>query len=418
MKRFKYRKGTSYQAVFPTAPSLQAKPSRVELTQRQYEHDIMVLEYTTSSSLWFSTLKTGTPIIFTWSKDSQSHSWIGYVVNVSKTSAAERKRPMKIFCIGASYVLKARSSRNFKNVTVTDVARKIAKEFKLDFVGENSSRKFSQLSMTGQSYWQWLQEQAARIGYGFYVRGTTMYMRPLDKIINEGMSYAPTMTLQSPSTPAGINILDRTLDKFVILNGDFIENEEATNTIKATAGVNPLTGKHVSGSQDPNKTGQKMRRNSPTALFTEYTNEVVHSAALGKQAAKDLAEAARFTTPAEISGQGDSKLVPYNVAYLEGTGVDTDGYWLVKETKHMFLLTGEYQVEASVVTDGIGQNLPTAFRTARPNQVGTINIEEKILRELSQGKKNPSIPRIISKVPSIIETRQGFADLGSVWSAR
>jgi|TARA_R110000803_G_scaffold133061_5_gene200260 phage protein D len=418
MSSFKYRRGTSFNVSFPTAPSLVSKPERVELIQRQYEHDVMVLEYQNSSSLWFSTLKTGTPIVFTWSKDSQAHSWIGYVINVSKTSAGERKRPMKIFCIGPSYVLKARASRNFKNVTVTDVARTIAKEFKLNFVGENSTRKFPQLSMTGQSYWQWLQEQAARIGYGMYVRGATLYLRPLDKIINEGMSYAAIMTLQPPLIPADGQFLDKTLDNFEILNGDFIENGEAANSIKATSGVNPLTGKHVNGSQDPNKTGQKMRRNTTTAIFTEYTNEVVHSAALGKQAAKDLAEAARFTTPAKISGQGDHRLVPYNVAYLEGTGVDTDGYWLVKETKHIFLLTGKYQIEASVITDGIGANVVTAFRTARPNQVGTINVEEKLLRDLTQNKNSSGSPRLISKMPAILQGQQGFAQLGSVWSGK
>jgi phage protein D len=416
MSSFKYRRGTSYEVKFPTAPSLVSSPERVELVQRQYEHDVMTLEYQNSSSLWFSTLKTGTPVVFTWSKDSETQSWIGYVVTVSKTSAAERKRPMKILCVGASYVLKTRANRTFKNVTVTDVARKIAKEFRFQFVGENSTRKFAQLSMTGQTYWQWLQEQASRIGYGFYVRGTTLYMRPMDKIINQGMSYAATMTMQAPFAPADSQLLDKTLDRFTILNGDLIENGEVSNTVKVTAGVNPLTSKTSTGFQDPNKTGQKMRRKTTTAIFSDYSTEVVHSAALSKQAAKDLAEAARFTTPAELSGQGDFRLVPYSVAYLEGTGVDTDGYWLVKETRHMFLRTGKYQLEASVVTDGIGANVQSAFRTARPNQVGTINIEEKVLRDLTQGKNNNRPPRLVSKIPVVFQGQQGFAELGSVWS--
>lgn len=416
MSSFKYRRGTSYTVSFPTAPSLNANPERVELVQRQYEHDLLTLEYQNSSSLWFSTLKTGTPIVFTWSKDSETHSWIGYVITVSKTSASERKRPMKILCIGASYLLKARSNRTFKNSTVTDAARKIAKEFQLEFVGENSTRKFAQLSMTGQTYWQWLQEQAARIGYGLYVRGATLYMRPLDKIINQGMSYAPTMTMQAPFTPADSQVPDKTLDRFTILNGDLIENGEMQNTVKVTAGVNPLTSKTSTGFQDPNKTGQKMRKKQTTALFSDYSTEVVHSAAISKQAAKDLAEAARFTTPAELSGQGDWRVVPYNVAYLEGTGGDTDGYWLVKETRHTFLRTGKYQLEAAVVTDGIGANVQSAFRTARPGQVGTINIEEKVLRDLKQGKTNNRVPRLISKIPAIFQGQQGFAELENIWS--
>lgn len=418
MTNLKYRKSTYYEVQFPTAPSLKAKPDRVELTQKQYEHDLLVLNYGKSSSLWFSILKTGTPIIFTWVQNNEKSIWVGYVINVSKTNAAERGRPMKVYCVGASYVLKARGARVFKNVSVTDVARKVAKEFGLGFVGENSSRKFSQIVMTGQSYWQFLQEQAARIGYGLYVRGATLYMRPLDRIINAGMSYASTLTLQPPVFPAGVQAADRTLDRFEILNGDLIENGDNPNTVKVTAGVNPLTNKPVGGSQDPKKVGQKLRAKPNSALFSDYPKEVVHGSKISKQAAKDLAEGARFTVPAKLVGQGDRRAMPYNVFYIEGTGFDTDGYWLIKEVEHVMLLTGQYQIDVKVVTDGIGSNVQTAFRGARPSRVGTINVQEKILQDLSGGKNRASAPKLTNKVPRMLETQQGFAQLNSVWSGK
>lgn len=53
MTNLKYRKSTYYEVQFPTAPSLKAKPDRVELTQKQYEHDLLVLNYGKSSSLGF-----------------------------------------------------------------------------------------------------------------------------------------------------------------------------------------------------------------------------------------------------------------------------------------------------------------------------------------------------------------------------
>jgi hypothetical protein len=316
MTSFKYRRGTTYKSSFPTAPSLTAKPGRVELIQKQFEHDILILDYPQSSTLWFSVLKTGTPVIFSWTQGGKTSTWTGYVSSVSKTSAAERSRPMKIYCIGTSYVLKARANRVFRNVSVTDVARKIAKQFNLSFVGENSSRKFDQLTMTGQSYWQWLQEQAARIGYSLYVRNTTLYMRPMDKVINSGMSYAPTLSLTPPLNPAGSGVSERTLDRFRILNGDLIEDGSTPNTVKITSGVNPLTGKAVSSSESPKRSGQKLRSKPNTALFRDYSNEVVHGSSFSKKAAKDLAEAARFTIPAKISGQGDPRITPYNVVYV------------------------------------------------------------------------------------------------------
>lgn len=418
MTSFKYRRGTTYKSRFPTAPSLTAQPGRVELIQKQFEHDILILDYPQSSTLWFSVLKTGTPVIFSWTQGGKTSTWTGYVSSVSKTSAAERSRPMKVYCIGTSYVLKARANRVFRNVSVTDVARKIAKQFNLSFVGENSSRKFDQLTMTGQSYWQWLQEQAARIGYSLYVRNTTIYMRPMDKVINSGMSYAPTLSLTPPLNPAGSGVSERTLDRFRILNGDLIEDGSTPNTVKITSGVNPLTGKAVSSSESPKRSGQKLRSKPNTALFRDYSSEVVHGSSFSKKAAKDLAEAARFTIPAKISGQGDPRITPYNIVYVEGTGSDTDGYWLVKECKHIFLITAEYQFEATVVTDGIGSNVRTPFRASKPNRDGTINIEEQILRGLSQANNKPGRTKLVQKVPSTTETQQGFSQLGSLWSGR
>jgi hypothetical protein len=93
-------------------------------------------------------------------------------------------------------------------------------------------------------------------------------------------------------------------------------------------------------------------------------------------------------------------------------------YWLVKECKHIFLITAEYQFEATVVTDGIGSNVRTPFRASKPNRDGTINIEEQILRGLSQANNKPGRTKLVQKVPSTMETQQGFSQLGSLWSGR
>lgn len=414
----KYRRSTGFKVFFPTVPSLTAQPGRADLQQKMFEHDVLVLEYVRTSSRWFDTLKTGTPVTFSWSQDGRRSSWVGYVSHVSKDSTTQKKKMMKIVCVGASYVLKARAARVFKNSSVTDAAKKIANEFGLGFVGEPSSRKFDQLSMTGESYFSWLQKQAKRVGYGFIVRNATIFMRPLDKFINESASNATVMTMWGPSPAAGVEYLDRTADSFTVLHGDYLDGQDDLNTHKVTAGVNPLTGAQVTSTTSPNKTGKKIKATTKSAIFSDYTTEVVHSKPYSKQASKDLAAAAKLTLPAKLTGQGDPRLAPFRAVYLEGTGPSTDGYWVVKEVHHMFLYAGDYQVEMRVATDGLGKNANSPFRRTNATRVGTVNLEEKVLQDLTPKAFREAKPRLIKRAPIILESNQGFMNLGNVWSGK
>lgn len=414
----KYRRSTGFKVTFPTAPSLKAQPGRIDLHQKMLEHDVLILEYIRTSSKWFETLKTGTPVVFSWTQDGRNATWVGYVSHVSKDSSLQKRKEMKIFCVGASYVLKARSSRVFKNASVTDAAKKIASEFGLGFVGEASTRKFDQLSMAGESYFSWLQKQAKRIGYGFIVRNATIFMRPLDKFINESASNATVMTMWGPSPAAGNQYLDRTIDKFTVLHGDYLDGQDDLNTNKVTAGVNPLTGAQVTSTTSPNKTGKAIRTKTKGPLFSDYATEVVHSKSYSKKASQDLAAAAKLTLPAKLGGQGDPRLSPYKAVYLEGTGVDTDGYWVVKEVHHMFLYAGDYQVDLKIATDGIGTNSKSPFRRTNASRVGAINLEDKIIQDLTPKAFRPKKARLVKRAPMIIESNQGFMNLNSIWSGR
>lgn len=411
----KYRKSTSIKVQFPTVPSLKALPSTAELHQKAFEHDVLVMTYPRTSTSWVNLLKTGTPLTFTWNQHGMTTTWAGYVSHVTKDNSNQKLKEMKVYCIGASYVLKTRSTRTFKNKTVTEVAKTIAKDFGLKFVGEPSSRKFDQLSMTGESYWAFLQSLAKRIGYGFFMQNATMYMRPLDKLLNANTNTAPVFTFTDVVSPGHREVLDRTIDSFKILKGDYIEQDEFLNTHKVTAGVDPMTGTTISSIGTPSRNGKAMRKTPASTLFTDYSTEVVHSKFLGSQAAKDLAQGSRMAIPARLFGQGDPRVSPYKVVFIEGTGPTSDGFWLVKEVVHKFGISGDYQTELHVVTDGVGSGPATAFRRAKGSRISTINLEEKIVRDLaSKGQKDSGF-KLTKRAPTLSAGQQGFLQLGTFW---
>jgi len=415
----KYRRSTSYKVTFPTAPSLTAQPKSVELRQEKGAHDILILEFQRSSSIWFEILKTGTPVVFTWNQDGQKNSWMGYVNTVVKQSASQQIRTMQIVCVGASFVLKAKSTRVFKNSTVSEAAEKIAKEFQFKFVGEPTSRRFESLSVAGQSYWEWLQEQASRIGFVILVINTTLYFKPIDKLIDLFISSSAALSGDPVGQPSDTSLRDRTLDSLTVLNSENLDHDILPKRMsRITAGVNPVTSAITGAKMSPSSQRNPLRSSQSGSLFSDYSDEVVHSGLSAKEAAFQEARARKFSIVANVIGQGDPYMHPYSTVVVSGSGVETDGYWVTASVSHNFTLSGFYQVDMRVMSDGLGRTKSTPFRRADGNTSGKVNLTAKVLG-LLDGKPPSRVNTQLSvKVPMQVESQQGFNILGNVWRSK
>jgi len=413
----KYRRSTSYSVVFPTAPSLKAQPSSVELKQEKGCHDILTLKFKRPSAFWFEVLKTGTPVVFTWNQNGSVASWFGYVNVVTKQSASQVEQDFKVVCVGTSYILKAKSQRVFKNSTIAEAAEKIAKEFKFKFVSIPTSRRFTTLAMTGQSYWEWLQQQAARIGYVCLVRNGVLYFTPAEKLIDMFIPTSAILQAEPLATPSDTKLLDRTLDSFTILNSDYLDHDLLPQrTSRVTSGVNPVTGQVFGSKSAPNTHRKPLRQKETPVLIDAYSEEVVHSSTSAKHAAYEEARSVQFSTVAQVVGQGDPRIHPYSTVLVQGTGIETDGYWVVASVTHTFFYTGQYSIEGRVISDGLGKTISTPVRRPDGNPHGTVNLTTVALNSLRDTA--PSVMRLTSKANSLVESQQGFSQLGTSWSGR
>jgi phage protein D len=373
----KHRRATSFRVEFPTIPSLKVRPKIASLIQKQKNHDILVLEYASTSQKTYGLLKTGVPVKFSWRQGSRKMEWVGYVTSASKKSSVQKLAPMKIVCVGASFVLKQRKTKTYVNKTVTEVAAKIAKENNLRFVGEPDSRRFSQLTISGHSQWEWLHEQANRIGYAMYIQGTSLIFRPIDSLLNEQSTNVPLFQLWDPSYPRTMTNLDRTLDSLEVISGENNEDGSPSRAIKQTGGVDPVRGTSFTYKKSPSKSGRSIRTNVSDSLFDEVTSsQVVHSKSDSRYASSGAAQLARFNITAVAFGQGDPRIGPYRLIQVEGSGAETDGQWIVKEAVHKFGFGGTYNVELKIATDGAGQN----SRKTRDTSRNTINVNSLLTK--------------------------------------
>ena len=415
----KYRRSTLYKISLPTIPTLQVQPRRVEIHQKPYNHDVMIIEFTQTSPLWFDTVKTGVPIKFEWDQNSVKNVWFGYVSFVLKNTAPQLEQVMEVHCVGTTFPLKQRATRSFTNSTVTAAVKTIVTEFGFNFIGEDDGRKFDQLTMAGHSYWEWIQEQAKRIGYGVLVDGMDFCFRPLDMLINQGVTNVPVLSMSGTQMKMNDQLLDRTLDSFRAINGEYIEDGSALRTNKQVAGVDPITGVVYSSQASPATVGANLRSVVNDVLFDEYrTEQVVHDLTSANSAASGAANLGRFNMPAKVKCQGDPRIRPFYPVLVQNTGVTTDGYWIAKEVKHMFARVGDYQIEMTIAVDGTGINSTTVARPGTNTTVGMVNLTEAIANGKNINFSDKSSVTLKSLSANLSMTNQGFLRTPTFWSYR
>ena len=417
----KYRKGTRYQVSWPTLSEFTVQPRRIDLIQKQYYHDVVILEFSKTSHLWFETIKTGIPVQFTWNQENLSRTWIGHVSAIDKDESAARENIMKIHCVSATYPLKQKSTKVFRNTTIPDAVELIVKEFGFKFVGTNHPRVFEQLNISGHSYWEWIQEQAKKIGYGLIVDGLNFIFKPIDELINLGFSSAPIMSMGSSSALASNQqYLDRTLDNIKVVNGEHVENVSELRMTKTVGGVDPITSKSYVSTTSPGTVGVNVRSSVSDVLFDDYKTDVVANSASAVSFASEAAsQLARLSLPAIIRGQGDPRLRPFSPVLLQGTGQPTDGFWIVEEVTHMLHQVGDYMVKARVLTDGMGDSASNSFRQRDTSLVGTVNLTEALK---NGGKQLQTFDRkdvTVRSTSVILSTKnQGFKRTPTLWTVK
>lgn len=326
---------------------------------------------------------------------------------------------MIIRCIGASFVLKQSKQRVFKNKTIQEVARILATENGLAFSGDTvpNQARYNQLVIAGQSYWEWLQTHATRIGCAAYVSGTTLYLKRITSLLNQGSADVPLLQLWDTSIPAFSVGVDRTLSYFKVLNGEYVESESNVRSQKLSGGIDPVTGRASYASATPKKNTTGLRKVTSDVLFNEaVTNRVAHGAVMTKSIAEGAAFLSQFSIPAKAIGQGDPRIKPYFPVYVDGTGAESDGYWMVKEALHEFHISGEYKVTLRLLTDGLGANRSSLYRQATTSGAGTVNLKQALITGTTRLSTSPvKTSRLTKKTAIIKQGNQGFSRTPTLW---
>jgi phage protein D len=411
--RTQNRYGTNFQVIFPDFPTFKQNPQWFRLTQEQGKQDVIEISYSSFDNHFQSAFKTGVMFKVKWATEYSKNEWVGYVYNGDNTTQATISCNVMLRGVGASFPLKEGGNKIWKNKTAPEIVQDICKQYKLKAVVDKSNVRFGMQSLVGTTKWEKIQELANRIGFQAHISGTTLYFQRIDKLIDQFMSVIPVMSYNDGSVNAETIYKAQTLDSFTAKLGDLSETVVNKKTDKVLHGIDPVTCRAHSHTAKTTLVGKNVRSNVRESLFKEVSTTVVaESRALAKELSEGMAHLGRFSMIGHGKGQGDPRISPYRTVEINGTGKNSDGFWVVVKAEHFVTYDGRYTVDFECMTDGVGKNKGGTFRKTTASVIGTRDVAYEMA---TGGKQAPSTPTMSARQPLVNQTRGEFNTSLSRW---
>jgi hypothetical protein len=389
----------SNKTISVSFPSLKLKKRPIvysaKLKQDRYKHDVGTIVFR-NWDLSEKMIPPGTPMLITLNSIRGIDSYPGFVHHVKKVMDTE-KRFVEVTFIGASYRMKQKTQKVWKKVTVSQVAKTIAKKYKLSFDITPHKRVFSQLAQHGESDWQFLVKCAKKCGYLFRVDGTTLIFKPIDEIFNKYKNYAPTYNL-SNLTVSGAGIKGSDIYSFTPIVGESIPFPDATKSFQSFNGVNPITKKSNSFSKQNYKNGKRRKMKAP--LFDSFdTDTVVPGMDIAKSHSDAFAEMIKFPYRANGAVVGTPTLIPGMPIYLTGVGDEYSGHWIILSLEHVVhyinLTETKYTTNIEIGIDSLGESLKNIQDVSNMSEYeNSVYVEPNVRQTLRKPKSFIKTKRI------------------------
>jgi hypothetical protein len=304
-------------------------------------------------------------------------------------------------------------------MSITEAVSMIAKEFGFFPLVEPHPEKFSQLTIAGHSYWEWMVEQAKRIGYALKVEGTSLWFQSLDSTILSSLADSPEFTdisTYETNTPD----TERNMTFFRVFRGDYVETPGDLNTVKQVSGVDSSSGKSLSIKDSNGDRTLSLRDQEIPAPFNEYrSDQVSRSVRSAEFRVKGLRSTARYTVPAHAHVTGDPRITPFSTTLISGMETFTEGYWVVKEVEHNIQDIGTYVSEIKLLGDGSGKGSLRGGAATADRRMGIVNVSNALSGKNiwgNSGKQDGVRLRGSRSTPQNVSS--GFSRSSARWAAR
>lgn len=332
---------------FPTSFDQPDRIHKAWIRQAPYEHEFAEISFR-EWGIDISRIKPGTPIKLTIHKKK----FVGYVHDINADMTATTNFTT-VKAIGASYVMKQPGQAIYKNITASDVVKKIAIKYGFSYNIEPHPRVYPQISQAGLTDWQLMVRLAKQNGYFLIVDGTTINFKPLLQDFNDNIEEAKYFARGE----VGFKNQDL-LYSFYPVIGETLSHSGADKSAVAVSGIDPVTGEIIKVVKQTRST--PTRQNSQTELFDKYaTSTVASTYDTAKYEAEAADENSKFPYRADLETMCEGSLRPGMPVYVDNVGSQYSGYWTVLESIHEVTETSlnimQYVSRFKLGTDSLGR---------------------------------------------------------------
>lgn len=307
-------------------------------TMAPFNHDMMTFSVRgvddTDSTRW----TTGTPVRVQYGRYPTSiTNFYGYVGGVERTWTQPTKtspsvRVMQVWCIGASYPLKAPIANVFTGMTSSQIAINIANDNALDSDIPPTSYSWPQKAAAGVTQLQFLSELARDSGCTFYVHRTQLRFYDPSTILVRNSQVIPIF-YEKDAALSQNNGVATVLD----FHTDITELSAVEGRRKRTRvvqGLDAVTGAPIYNTDTPSAV--TLAAVSLPPLFAESVTDMVianQSDANNLLPARTIAN--RFFSKATARVSGHVAITQESPVVIEGLGSRDSGLWQVLEATHI-----------------------------------------------------------------------------------
>jgi phage protein D len=359
---------TEFEVTLPASTVSGLKGMReISLRQRPYEHDLLTIDVAgylrqdlpvrTNDPITCSMQHLGKVINFT----GHVHSIMPFDQNHSQD------RRIVLHAMGPSYQMKNQRQRAWTKARVSDIALQIAGEYRFHAQVESHPQVFDLITQPGESDWALLVRLAKRIGFVFFVSGTTLVFRSRGLHLQERRRSAPTVTYRDSSAGSVVRSDILTFTPHLSENNVYDGVRKGQHSV---SGIDPRTGQIVAD----HRTGASNTAYRPVNTSGQFTlvntSMVVGSVQEAQTRNSGHDELARLQHRADAVVEGVSRLRQCDEIYIDGVSRDYAGYWTVLGVTHTIGYQ-KYRMKLELGTDSLGapkvvQKPVAAHRSNKP----------------------------------------------------
>lgn len=325
-----------------------------ELSLSENKHDLLVITMTgiPPKSL---TEYIGAPVrFFIGSSVGRSQEFTGYI---SYTEPLSNNRDgfvngspiqlARLYCVGASYVMKEVRSKVWDYPTLTDIINDISSRYRFSIDYPKDSYRPVRLVQSTESDWSFLNKVCKTFGLSFTLHGTHLHIWDRSKATGRLPSYhrATTTSRSQSNQPFSVLNFEGTLGRI----------SSSTNASKSVVTV--LDNQNNIHTVTSDGTEYNPGSNNLNKMFKKPLYYSANSLEEGLRIV-DSNDKYNYLYNATIRVMYGAGAVPGGLIDLQGYSSDFDGLWYITDVKHM-VKSENYVTELMVSKDTKYEDIPT-----------------------------------------------------------